>query len=122
MHCDFAFWVGSTADNGAIFRAERLPGVAGARCSWGPTGALVADDAGVAAILASQKARALSSEDEFRLDERKDLRAQRSFLASHLARRNRAARDRASPRIARTAPLDPCCMCPAAREMVIGGA
>ncbi|MGH6830061.1 MAG: dihydroorotase [Methylocella sp.] len=78
MHCDFAFWVGGTADNWRdIPELERLPGAAGIKVFMGSsTGSLlVADDAEVAAILGQTKRRAaFHSEDEFRLNERKDLR------------------------------------------------
>ncbi|MGI8570045.1 MAG: dihydroorotase [Methylocella sp.] len=79
MHCDYAFWVGGTADNWRdIPELERLPGAAGIKVFMGSsTGSLlVADDAGVAAILSQTRRRvAFHSEDEFRLNERKDLRA-----------------------------------------------
>ncbi|HEV7911138.1 MAG TPA: dihydroorotase [Methylocella sp.] len=78
MHCDFAFWIGGTADNWHdIPELERLPGAAGIKVFMGSsTGSLlVADDAGVAAILGQTRRRAaFHSEDEFRLNERKDLR------------------------------------------------
>ncbi|MGH6841221.1 MAG: dihydroorotase, partial [Methylocella sp.] len=78
MHCDFAFWVGGTADNWRdIPELERLPGAAGIKVFMGSsTGSLlVADDAGIAAILGQTRRRAaFHSEDEFRLNERKDLR------------------------------------------------
>jgi dihydroorotase len=78
MHCDFAFWVGSTHENWRdIPELERLPGAAGIKVFMASsTGSLlVADDAGVAAILGQTKRRAaFHSEDEFRLNERKDLR------------------------------------------------
>src|SRR6202043_2107820 len=78
MHCDFAFWVGGTVDNWRdIPELERLPGAAGIKVFMGSsTGSLlVADDAGVAAILGQTRRRAaFHSEDEFRLNERKDLR------------------------------------------------
>ena len=78
MHCDFAFWVGGTTDNWRdIPELERLPGAAGIKVFMGSsTGSLlVADDAGVAAILGQTRRRAaFHSEDEFRLIERKDLR------------------------------------------------
>ena len=54
MHCDFAFWVGGTHENAKdIPELERLPGAAGIKVFMGSsTGSLlVADDAGVAAIL-----------------------------------------------------------------------
>ncbi|MGH6796029.1 MAG: dihydroorotase, partial [Methylocella sp.] len=78
MHCDYAFWVGGTADNWRdIPELERLPGAAGIKVFMGSsTGSLlVADDAGIAAILGQTRRRAaFHSEDEFRLDERKVLR------------------------------------------------
>ena len=49
MHCDYAFWVGGTADNWRdIPELERLPGAAGIKVFMGSsTGSLlVADDAG----------------------------------------------------------------------------
>lgn len=78
MHCDFAFWVGGTHENVAdIPELERLPGVAGIKVFMGSsTGSLlVADDAGVLAILKQTRRRAaFHSEDEARLEERKGLR------------------------------------------------
>ncbi len=78
MHCDFAFWVGGTHENAAdVAELERLPGAAGIKVFMGSsTGSLlVADDAGVAAILGRTRRRAaFHSEDEARLAERRDLR------------------------------------------------
>jgi len=78
MHCDFAFWVGGTRENVRdIPELERLPGAAGIKVFMGSsTGSLlVEDNAGVAAILAKTRRRAaFHSEDEFRLNDRKDLR------------------------------------------------
>ncbi len=78
MHCDFAFWVGGTRENAAhVAELERLPGAAGIKVFMGSsTGSLlVADDEGVASILARTRRRAaFHSEDEFRLEERKPLR------------------------------------------------
>jgi dihydroorotase len=78
MHCDFAFWVGGTHENvEEIPQLERLPGAAGIKVFMGSsTGSLlVADDAGVAAILAKTRRRAsFHSEDESRLESRKALR------------------------------------------------
>ena len=80
MHCDFAFWVGGTHENaGDVAELERLPGAAGIKVFMGSsTGALlVADDDGVAAILANTRRRAaFHSEDEFRLEARKHLRVE----------------------------------------------
>ncbi len=78
MHCDFAFWVGGTHANAThVADLERLPGAAGIKVFMGSsTGSLlVADDAGVAAILGRTRRRAaFHSEDEGRLEERKPLR------------------------------------------------
>jgi dihydroorotase len=78
MHCDYAFWVGGTHDNVAdLPELERLPGAAGIKVFMGSsTGKLlVADDAGVLAILRNTRRRAaFHSEDEARLIERKGLR------------------------------------------------
>ena len=78
MHCDFAFWLGGAHNNVAdIPDLERLPGAAGFKVFMGSsTGSLlVADDEGIAAILAKTRRRAaFHSEDEARLEERKPLR------------------------------------------------
>ncbi|MCI0467805.1 MAG: dihydroorotase [Beijerinckiaceae bacterium] len=78
MHCDYAFWVGGTAENWRdIPELERLPGAAGIKVFMGSsTGSLlVADDAGIAAILSQTRRRAaFHSEDEFRLKERMEFR------------------------------------------------
>jgi dihydroorotase len=80
MHCDFAFWIGGTAENWQdIPELERLPGAAGIKVFMGSsTGSLlVADDEGIARILGQTKRRAaFHSEDESRLNERKRLRAE----------------------------------------------
>jgi dihydroorotase len=71
MHCDHAFWVGGTAENvAAIPELERLPGAAGIKVFMGAStgNLLVADDAGVQAILSRTARRAaFHAEDEFRL-------------------------------------------------------
>jgi dihydroorotase len=78
MHCDFAFYVGGTHENvGELSELERLPGCAGVKVFMGSsTGSLlVADDAGLEAILrAISRRAAFHSEDEYRLEERKRLR------------------------------------------------
>lgn len=78
MHCDFAFYIGGTRENVAELPAlERLPGCAGVKVFMGSsTGSLlVADDAGVEAILSVIARRAaFHSEDEYRLEDRKGLR------------------------------------------------
>ncbi|GHA30239.1 dihydroorotase [Devosia pacifica] len=78
MHCDFAFYIGGTHENvGELPQLERLPGCAGVKVFMGSsTGSLlVKDDAGVEAILnAISRRAAFHSEDEYRLESRKDLR------------------------------------------------
>jgi dihydroorotase len=78
MHCDFAFFVGATADNTRhLAELERLPGCAGIKVFMGSsTGSLlVADDAGLSAILKVIRRRAsFHAEDEPRLNERKTMR------------------------------------------------
>jgi dihydroorotase len=80
MHCDFAFFVGATADNTRrLAELERLPGCAGIKVFMGSsTGSLlVADDAGLRAVLKVIRRRAsFHSEDEPRLNERKHLRVE----------------------------------------------
>ncbi|WP_424360833.1 dihydroorotase [Methylocystis parvus] len=80
MHCDFAFWVGGTHENARdLAELERLPGAVGIKVFMGSsTGSLlVADDEGIAQVLAHTRRRAaFHSEDEFRLEERKPLRVE----------------------------------------------
>jgi dihydroorotase len=106
MHCDFAFWVGGTYDNIAdIPELERLPGAAGIKVFMGSsTGKLlVADDAGVLAILeATRRRSAFHSEDEARLAERKSLRVP-GDPASHPVWRDEIAALRCTERLIRLA-------------------
>lgn len=78
MHCDFAFYIGGTHENvGELPMLEKLPGCAGIKVFMGSsTGSLlVADDDGVEAILnAITRRAAFHSEDEYRLEARKDIR------------------------------------------------
>jgi dihydroorotase len=80
MHCDFAFFIGGTRDNTRdLPELERLPGCAGVKVFMGSsTGSLlVEDDNGVRDILRVIRRRAsFHSEDEYRLNERKDLRVE----------------------------------------------
>lgn len=77
MHCDYAFYVGATAQNiGALGILERLPGVAGVKAFLGSsTGTLLLDeeDEIFAALKAGSRRMAVHSEDEARLKERKAL-------------------------------------------------
>jgi dihydroorotase len=106
IHCDFAFWVGATHDNVAdIPELERLPGAAGIKVFMGSsTGRLlVADDAGVLAILKKTRRRAaFHSEDEARLEERKPLRVP-GDASSHPVWRDEIAALRATERLVRVA-------------------
>ncbi len=78
MHCDFAFWVGGTHENAKrVAELERLPGAAGIKVFMGSStgNLLVEDDEGLAAILGHIRRRAaFHCEDEYRLNERKNLR------------------------------------------------
>jgi dihydroorotase len=78
MHCDFAFFVGATADNTReLAELERLPGCAGIKVFMGSsTGDLLVDDEEtLARILALIERRAaFHAEDEARLRERASLR------------------------------------------------
>jgi dihydroorotase len=80
MHCDFAFFIGATADNTKDLRElERLPGCAGVKVFMGSsTGSLlIADDDGLRAVLSNIRRRAaFHAEDEPRLTERKTLRVE----------------------------------------------
>lgn len=80
MHCDFAFYFGGTHDNVALLpEMEKQPGCAGIKVFMGSsTGSLlVADDEGVFNILSAINRRAaFHSEDEYRLEERKNLRVE----------------------------------------------
>ncbi|HYI91826.1 MAG TPA: dihydroorotase, partial [Beijerinckiaceae bacterium] len=80
MHCDFAFFIGGTRENTAeLPELERLPGCAGVKVFMGSsTGSLlVEDDDGVRDILRVIRRRAsFHSEDEYRLNERKNLRVE----------------------------------------------
>jgi len=80
MLCDFAFFVGATRDNvDELLELEVLPGAAGIKVFMGSsTGSLlVADDAGLHAILKTIRRRAsFHAEDEPRLNDRKSLRVE----------------------------------------------
>ena len=78
MYCDFAFFIGGTRDNAdQLAELECLPGCSGVKVFMGSsTGSLlVEDDDGVELILSKIRRRAaFHSEDEFRLNDRKDHR------------------------------------------------
>ncbi|MDV6329771.1 dihydroorotase [Asticcacaulis sp. 201] len=77
MHCDHAFYVGGTHENvHDLGELERLKGCCGVKVFMGAsTGTLlIADDEGVANVLANVNRRAtFHSEDEYRLAERRPL-------------------------------------------------
>jgi dihydroorotase len=78
MWCDHAFYVGATSSNAeSLKELERLPGTAGVKIFMGASTGdlLVADDGALARVLASGKRRvAIHAEEEFRMNERADLR------------------------------------------------
>lgn len=80
MHCDFAFYFGGTHENvDLLAEMETQPGCAGVKVFMGSsTGSLlVADDDGVFNILkAINRRAAFHSEDEYRLEYRKNLRVE----------------------------------------------
>ncbi len=106
MHCDFAFFVGATADNAKDLAAlERLPGCAGIKVFMGSsTGSLlVADDASLRAILKVIRRRAsFHAEDEPRLNERKNLRVE-GDPRSHPVWRDEIAALKATQRLVQVA-------------------
>src|SRR6476661_3854556 len=78
MHCDFAFFIGGTRENyRELPELERAPGCSGVKVFIGSsTGSLlVEDDDGLRKILGVIRRRAaFHAEDEYRLNERKNLR------------------------------------------------
>jgi dihydroorotase len=106
MHCDFAFFVGGTHDNVAdLAELERLPGAAGIKVFMGSsTGKLlVADDAGLRAVLKAIRRRAsFHAEDEPRLEARKKLRVE-GDPASHPVWRDETAALKATTRLVKIA-------------------
>jgi dihydroorotase len=106
MHCDFAFFIGGTRENTRdLPELERLPGCAGVKVFMGSsTGSLlVEDDEGVRNILKVIRRRAsFHSEDEYRLNERKHLRAA-GDPRSHPVWRDEIAALRCTERLVRLA-------------------
>jgi dihydroorotase len=74
MHCDYAFYIGATAENTPdLARLSRLPGAAGVKLFMGSStgNLLLAEDDQVLAVLQSGAPRiSVHAEDEFRLKER----------------------------------------------------
>lgn len=84
---DIAFWLGATRENAAqLARLERLPGCAGIKVFMGSSTGdlLVADDAGLAEVLAHGSRRvAIHAEDEERLRQRYTIVAGGADVALH---------------------------------------
>jgi len=78
MHCDYAFYAGATPANvGALGELERIPGVCGVKAFLGSsTGTLLLSkpDDILAALKSGTRRMAVHSEDEDRLEMRKELR------------------------------------------------
>jgi dihydroorotase len=102
MHCDHAFYAGATHENPAeLGEIERTPGCCGVKVFMGAsTGSLlVADDAGVEAVLRHVRRRAaFHSEDEARLAERRPL-ARAGDWTSHEVVRDAEAAIRSTRRL-----------------------
>jgi dihydroorotase len=95
MHCDHAFYAGATNDNAdQLAELERQPGCCGIKVFMGAsTGSLlVADDEGVARVLANIKRRAaFHSEDEERLQARRELAIAGDWTSHPVVRDAKAA-------------------------------
>ena len=106
MHCDFAFFIGGTRENTRdLPEFERLPGCAGVKVFMGSsTGSLlVEDDEGVRNILKVIRRRAsFHSEDEYRLNERKNFRVE-GDARSHPVWRDEIAALQCTQRLVRLA-------------------
>lgn len=102
MACDYAFYVGGTADNiGSLHELEQLPGCAGIKVFIGSsTGSLLVEDAPTLRAILSRLTRrsAYHCEDEARLRERKPL-AETGNPASHPIWRDEVAALMATERL-----------------------
>lgn len=105
--CDYAFYVGASADNiPALAELERLPGCAGVKIFMGSSTGdlLVEDDEALARILASGSRRvAVHCEDEARLRERKHLAEEAGRPHAHPEWRDVETAFRATERLIRLA-------------------
>jgi dihydroorotase len=90
MHCDHAFYVGGTHENvHELGELERIKGCCGVKVFMGAsTGTLlIADDEGVAQVLANVNRRAtFHSEDEYRLAERRPLARENDWTSHDFVR------------------------------------
>lgn len=106
MHCNHAFYVGGTHENADhLGELERLPGCCGVKVFMGASTGdlLIADDEGVAKVLANISRRAsFHSEDEYRLEERRPL-ARPGDWTSHPHVRDKEAAVRSTERLIRLA-------------------
>jgi dihydroorotase len=106
MHCDFAFFVGGTANNARIAgELERIPGAAGIKIFMGSSTGdlLVPDDETLEAILSRTRRRvSIHSEDEPRLRERMNLRVEGDPV-SHPVWRDEIAALKSTERLVRAA-------------------
>jgi len=106
MHCDHAFYVGATTANiGALYQLESLPGVAGVKAFLGSsTGTLLLDkeEAILAALKAGRRRMAVHSEDEARLRERAKL-AMPGDPSTHPVWRDEETARRSTERVLRLA-------------------
>ncbi len=102
MHCDYAFFIGGTRENYQdLPELERAPGCAGVKVFIGSsTGSLlVEDDGGLRKILGVIRRRAsFHAEDEYRLNDRKNLRIE-GDPRSHPVWRDEAAALMATQRL-----------------------
>ena len=106
MDVDHAFYVGGTHGNvGDLAELERLPGCCGVKVFMGASTGdlLIADDAGVEAVLrAISRRAAFHSEDEYRLEERRPL-ARAGDWTSHVEVRDAQAAIQSTERLVRIA-------------------
>ena len=95
MFCNYAFYVGGTHENADhLGELERLPGCCGVKVFMGASTGdlLIADDAGVAKVLANINRRAsFHSEDEYRLEERRSLAVEGDWTSHPVVRDKQAA-------------------------------
>ena len=95
MHCHHAFYIGGTHENAEhLGELERLPGCCGVKVFMGASTGdlLIADDAGVAKVLANINRRAsFHSEDEYRLEARRELAVAGDWTSHPVVRDKQAA-------------------------------
>ncbi|MEM9055645.1 MAG: dihydroorotase [Pseudomonadota bacterium] len=95
MDTDHAFFAGATNENAQLLtEMEQMPGCCGVKVFMGASTGdlLVKDDAGVERVLRAIKRRAaFHSEDEFRLEERRDLAVQGDWTSHPVVRDVEAA-------------------------------